>query len=254
MNIKSKTLILSLALSGAALTSVSAQTRTYLLTFSSSGFTTDGTNTWSSFELADFENASFSTTLNDAGGTAGAGFEIVDAGINGEFFENNGNATSYPSLTWFDESEGDQISFFSFTEDDSSSPSAPQTVSFQLTGLNASDEVSVQWVASRDGTGTRDADFTVGGSFSNSIAGNAVSSDDFVTNVDPEQYMEWSAINPDGSGNLLFSAVNDDSTAAAFGNAMRIEVTPIPEPSSAVLLVAGFAAFGAGLSRRRRKS
>lgn len=254
MNVKSRTFILSLALAGAALTSVSAQIRTYFLTFASSGYTTDGTNTWNSFELADFENASYSTKLNDAGGTAGAGLEIVDAGITGEFFDNSGNATSYPSLTWFDASEGDQTSFFSFTEDDSSTPSSPQKVSFQLTGLNATDEVSVQWIASRSGSGTRDADFTVGGSFSNLIAANAVSSDDFVTNADPEQYMEWSAINPDSSGNLVLSAINDDGFAASFGNAMRIEVAPIPEPSSAVLLVAGFAAFGAGLFRRRRKN
>jgi len=254
--LKFKTLLYAACLlfSGFAVTPLPAAV--YLLTFDAEGttYTTDGTNTWNTITAdkwndptphTGFGNTGFSTSLLDTTG-ADLGVDFATVETPGKWFgDNAGNATSYPSLSWFNSSVAEQTSFMSFNDSDNTG----NTVwSFKLTGLTAGQTVDVQWIASRDGSGTRSATFTVGGNNANVISGNAVFSVDFVTNTNPEQFMEWMSIAPDGSGEVVFAADWTGDNSAAFANAIRVAV--VPEPSTGALLL-GASVVGLVVRRRR---
>ncbi len=240
----------SLALASLVALASTASAQVYYLTFGNtvtSPFyetTTINSETWNSFDGTYFYDANNGAiTISDATNSSTLGFAGVDTGLDAavDWGEVNAASGTQPNPgSWYDSSVAAVGSFISFRN---------LTGTFKLTGLAATDTVDVQWIASRSGNNSREADFTIGGSFSNVISGNAVSSDDFVTNAEDGTYMEWSGLSADGSGELIFSATQTNNQYAVFGNALRIEV--IPEPSTYALF-AGALGLGLVLLRRRR--
>jgi len=181
----------------------------------------DGTRYWNSLTISQLTNAGFVGSLGDAEGLDPISFAMVstDGGITNE---NSGNATAYPALSWFDASSPAQTAFISMGQGG--------TLAFKLTGLAATDAVGVEWIASRSGSGLRLMDAKVNGRFSDPD-GTAVTSDDFVTNQNPENYMRWNQVFPNHDGEVIFSAANVslENRAAAVANAIKITITPNSE-------------------------
>jgi len=222
----------------------------YYITATDSGYTSDGTNSWNPLNETFLETVTTSgneISLNDSTGSSSAGLTIsttVAATDNAlQSYDTAPPANVIPALSWFSNVAG-QTDYF--TNRNNVNGVGQLTIS----GFNATDTISIQWIANHSQTNnTRLIDVTMNGAFSNVLSGNAVSSDDFVTQANKDQYMEWSTISPDASGNLVidFDARDGDAFAAAL-TAARIEV--VPEPSTIMLV--GLSLVSLFVTQRRR--
>lgn len=226
----------SLALAGF---STAALGQTYLITATEDNYTTDGTNSWNALGEVELGVDNTVTSLVDTDGNAGLDFTVTgpSGGAASNIGANNNAGTEFPSLSWFSDVDA-QTDFF--TVDGSFFEDPPGVGQWTISGFNASDVIDVQWIANNsqfDAPGTgRIMDATINGSFSNTISGDAVSSDDFVTNADKTEYMEWSGLTPDGSGNLVFEHGPGAGNTSFYTVLTAMEISVVPEPGSFALL------------------
>jgi hypothetical protein len=217
----------------------------YLITATDDSYTSDGTNTWNALNEAALDTLNTDTDLFDTSNSNAAGLVwTVTTEPAREMIMTGNSGTTWPALSWFSDVDAQT----SYANVDNRGAGGQWTIS----GFNSTDVINIQWIANHHQTNNvRAMDATINGDFSNVIAGNAVSSDEFLTQSGKDQYMEWSGLTPNASGELVF-----DYTVGSTGNAfysaltaMRIEVIAVPEPSTFTLM--GIGMMGLYFLRRR---
>jgi len=228
------------------------QTDTYLITATEANYTSDGTNSWNALGEVELGVDNTVTSLVDTSGSSAAGLDFTVTGPSGGGAANisaNGNpSTDFPSLSWFSDVDA-QTDYY--VVDGSFFDTPPGVGQWTISGFNASDVIDVQWIANHHKTNLqRILDAKINGAFSNVIAGNAVSSDNFATMSGKTDYMEWSGLTPDGSGNLVIEFEPGTGNNSFFAALTAMEISVVPEPNS-FGLIAGLLASVALLRRRR---
>lgn len=112
-----------------------------------------------------------------------------------------------------------------------------------FSGLNPLQTYTFTLFSSRTGTGERNVTFNVAGATpTNSVTVNSFNNTSSVA---------ITAIAPAANGTFVLSVTNTNGDNFAYLNALKLEATPIPEPSTYAALL-GVGALGLCLARRRR--
>jgi hypothetical protein len=221
---------------------------TYLITATDSNYTSDGTNTWNPLGggfLKTVTPSGSEVALKDNTGDDSGGLQFsVTEGAGGSALISSNGGTTWPSLPWFSDVDG---------QTDHLNVDDGQDGTWKISGFHSADRISVQWIANHhNADATRATDVKINGAFSSVISGKAVSSDDFLTHSGKDEYMEWSGISPNANGQLVIDWASVGNRHSAVLTAMRLEVITIPEPS-ALLIWSLLAALGIGAACGRRK-
>jgi len=203
-----------------------------LVNFGDTNYTTDGTNTWQTLDVNGSASGSTAGTVNttplalvDTGGNAtGITLTLSQSGNPDVFSRADDGTNTSETFTWFDSSVAAQNESYAFGGETDS-------ITYTLTGFLATDTVTIEGLSFRAGSGTRRVDVI------SSVNGTIV--DDGVTNDgDGVTFTDAGLTGATSYSIELQKSFPADGFPSAL-NALRIDVTPIPEPGSLALLGLG---------------